>query len=83
MTFEAAGQGSTVASALQYARPRGTVVLVGQGATAELPISAIVTKELDLRGSFRFDAEFALAVELIGEKRIDLSPLLSHTISGH
>ena len=78
--LEAAGQGATVAGALRYVRPRGTIVLVGQGATAELPVSAVVTRELDLRGSFRFDREFALAVELIGDRRIDLSPLLSHTL---
>ena len=69
VVFEAAGQGSTVVSALRYARPRATLVTVGQGATAELPVSMIVTKELNLRGSFRFDTEFDLAVELIGEKR--------------
>ena len=80
VVFEAAGQGSTVVSALRFARPRATLVTVGQGATAELPVSMIVTKELNPRGSFRFDTEFALAVELIGEQRIDLSPLLSHTV---
>ena len=67
VVFEAAGQGSTLVSALRYARPRATLVTVGQGATAELPVSMIVTKELNLRGSFRFDKEFDLAVELIGE----------------
>jgi L-idonate 5-dehydrogenase len=80
VVFEAAGQGSTVVDALRYARPRATLVTVGQGATAEVPISLVVTKELVLRGSFRFDTEFALAVELIGEGRIDLAPLLSHTV---
>ena len=46
VVFEAAGQGSTVASALQYTKPRGTIMLVGQGATAtgnvcfELPAEA-------------------------------------------
>ena len=80
VVFEAAGQASTVASALQYARPPGTIVLVGQGATAELPISSVVTKELKLRGSFRFDTEFALAVDLIGSRRVDVSALLSSTL---
>jgi L-idonate 5-dehydrogenase len=80
VVFEAAGQGSTVASALQYTKPRGTIMLVGQGATAELPVSLVVTKELRLRGSFRFDTEFDLAVDLIGSKRVDIGPLLSHTV---
>jgi L-idonate 5-dehydrogenase len=80
VVFEAAGQGSTVASALEYARPRGAIVLVGQGATAELPISRIVVKEIRLLGSFRFDTEFALAADLIGNRRVDVTPLLSETL---
>jgi L-idonate 5-dehydrogenase len=78
--FEAAGQGATVSSALPVVKPRGVIVLVGQGATAEIPISTIVTKEITLRGSFRFDKEFALAVDLIGSARIDVGPLLSDTL---
>ncbi|TIW13111.1 MAG: L-idonate 5-dehydrogenase, partial [Mesorhizobium sp.] len=39
VVFEAAGQGATVASALPVIKPRGTLVAVGQGATAELSMS--------------------------------------------
>jgi len=78
--FEAAGQGATVSNALNLVKPRGTVVLVGQGATAEIPASTIVTKEIKLRGSFRFDKEFALAVDLIGSGRITVGFLLSDTL---
>lgn len=80
VVFEAAGQGATVVNALHLIKPRGTLVTVGQGATAELPISMIVTKEIQLKGSFRFDTEFALAVDLIGSGRIDVAPLLSNTL---
>ena len=80
VVFEAAGQGATVASALPIIKPRGTLVAVGQGATAELSMSMIVTKEIQVKGSFRFDTEFALAVDLIGSGRIDVAPLLSNTL---
>ncbi|WP_292330642.1 L-idonate 5-dehydrogenase, partial [Mesorhizobium sp.] len=80
VVFEAAGQGGTVASALPVIKPRGTLVAVGQGATAELSMSVIVTKEIQVKGSFRFDTEFALAVDLIGSGRIDVAPLLSNTL---
>lgn len=80
VAFEAAGQAATVEAALGVVRPRGSIVLVGQGATAQLPVSAVVTKEIELRGSFRFDSEFQLAVDLIGAGRIDVSPLLSATL---
>jgi L-idonate 5-dehydrogenase len=77
VVFEAAGQAATIQGALQVTRPRGTIVLVGQGAMAELPVTTIVTKEMVLRGSFRFDDEFRLAADLIGSGRVDVSPLLS------
>ena len=80
VAFEAAGQGATVVKAVQIVRPRGAIVLVGQGATAELPVSTVVTKEIDLKGSFRFDSEFALAVDLVASGRIDVAPLLSAVI---
>jgi L-idonate 5-dehydrogenase len=80
VVFEAAGQAATVSNSLQLVKPRGTVVLVGQGATAEIPVSMLVVKEIKLRGSFRFDKEFALAVDLIGSGRINVAPLLSDTL---
>ena len=81
--FEAAGQGATVSNALPWVKPRGTIVLVGQGATAEIPISTIVSKEIALRGSFRFDREFALAVDLIGSGRNRRRPVAQrHSPSG-
>ena len=80
VAFEAAGQGATVVKSVQIVRPRGAIVLVGQGATAELPVSTVVTKEIDLKGSFRFDGEFALAVDLVASGRIDVAPLLSAVI---
>jgi len=42
-----------------------------------LPMNAIVIKELQLRGTFRFDPEFELAPRLRGEGRIDVKLLIS------
>ena len=49
-----------------------TVVRVGL-----IPQNQIVTKEIELCGSFSFHEEFAWAVELIGAKRLPLAPLLT------
>ena len=43
-------------------------------------INLIVAKELQLRGTFRFDSEFQLAVELMGKGLIDVKPLLTATV---
>jgi len=80
VVFEAAGQPQTIATALRATRPRGTIVLVGQGGAAEMQVSTVVGKEISLRGSFRFASEFAHAVELIADGRIDVRPLLSAVI---
>ncbi len=78
--FEAAGSAATLLAGLQVVRPRGTIVLVGQGAEATLPMSQIVTKELELRGTFRFGEEFALAVGFIADGLIDVKPLLTEVV---
>ena len=44
-----------------------------------MPMMAITTKELSLRGSFRFHPEFATAVSLMQKGLIDVSPLITQT----
>jgi L-idonate 5-dehydrogenase len=45
-----------------------------------LPINTITAKEFDLRGAFRFHAEYATAVALINQGLVDLKPLISATL---
>ena len=45
-----------------------------------VPQNTIVAKEIELRGSFRFHEEFALAVEMIASGRVDVMPLLTDII---
>jgi L-idonate 5-dehydrogenase len=52
-------------------------VQLGLGGDISIPPNVIVAKELEIRGSFRFHAEFALAVKLINEARMDLSPVIT------
>jgi L-idonate 5-dehydrogenase len=40
----------------------------------------LVAKEFDYKGSFRFHSEFAQAVSLMNQKRVDLTPLISHSV---
>ena len=40
---------------------------LGLGGDMKLPINVIVAKELQIRGTFRFDEEFRLAVDLMGK----------------
>jgi L-idonate 5-dehydrogenase len=80
VVFEASGSGAALAAAIQVARPQATIVQLGLGGDVGLPLSALVAKEITLRGTFRFHAEFALAVEMLARGGIDPMPLLSATL---
>lgn len=79
--FEASGNGRALTGALAALRPLAVIVQIGLGGEMSLPINTIVAKELDLRGAFRFHEEFAVAVELLNKGLVDVSPLISATLS--
>ncbi|MBT59713.1 MAG: L-idonate 5-dehydrogenase [Arenicellales bacterium] len=74
---EASGSEQALRTALNVLRPRGTLVLLGLGGEVTLPLNELVAKEIQVRGNFRFHQEFFSAVELIGEQRLPLEPLLT------
>ena len=78
--MEASGNDKALIAAFDVLRPQGIIVQVGLGGTATLPINTIVAKELELRGTFRFHEEFALGVELLSKRLIDVKPLISATL---
>ena len=78
--FEASGAEAALRSGIEVVRPGGVIMQLGLGGEMTLPVNAITAKEIDLRGSFRFHEEFALAVELIGKGLIDVKPLISATV---
>jgi L-idonate 5-dehydrogenase len=78
--FEASGNQAALRSALDLLRPGGIIVQLGLGGEMTLPVNTIVTKELQLRGTFRFDPEFELALRLMGEGLIDVKPLITASL---
>jgi L-idonate 5-dehydrogenase len=79
--LECSGNGAALRAGLEVMRPRGVVVQLGLGGDVTIPQNLVVAKELEIRGSFRFHAEFALAVRLINEGRVDLWPVITHTLA--
>jgi L-idonate 5-dehydrogenase len=78
--FEASGNASALAAGIEVLRPRSVLVQLGLGnGDMAVPQNRIVAKEIEVRGSFRFHEEFALAVDLINRRRVDVRPLLSDT----
>lgn len=78
--FEASGNQTALASALDVLRPGAVIVQLGLGGQMTLPVNTIVAKELQLRGTFRFHTEFAEAVDLLGKGLINVKPLISATL---
>ncbi len=78
--FEASGNQRALVGAFDALRPRGIIVQMGLGGDMTLPVNTIVAKEFDLRGTFRFHPEFAVAVELLNKRLVDVKPLISATL---
>jgi L-idonate 5-dehydrogenase len=78
--MECSGSGAALRGNLDLVRLGGTVVQLGLGGDVGLPMNAIVTKELELRGSYRFDEEFAWAADFLAQRAIDVEPLLTETV---
>ena len=78
--YECSGAAPALASGIGALRPRGIILQLGLGGDMTLPMQAITSKELDLRGSFRFHKEFAIGVELMRKGLIDVKPLITHSV---
>ncbi|WP_137895881.1 L-idonate 5-dehydrogenase [Ramlibacter sp. 2FC] len=78
--FEASGSDKALRAGLDVVRPRGVIVSVGLGGEVALPMNQVVAKELELRGTFRFHAEFGVAVRFLNEGLVDGSPVISHIL---
>lgn len=79
--YECTGVEAALAGAIPCMRPRGVILQLGLGGDMTLPVQAITSRELELRGSFRFHSEFALGVELMQKRLIDVRPLITQTVS--
>lgn len=79
--FECSGVASALGAAIPALRPGAVVMQLGLGGDMTLPMQAMTAKEIELRGSFRFHEEFSTAVDLMRSKRIDVTPLITHTLS--
>jgi len=75
VAFEASGNEKALAGALAAVRPRGRVVQLGLGGDMAVPMGLVVSKELQLLGTFRFDVEFGQAIAYLANGQIDISPL--------
>ncbi len=82
VAFEVSGNPAGLASCLECVRPGGIVVQVGNLPAGRVPLAGnlVMSKELDFRGSMRFDLEFAHSVACLDRGLIDVMPLLTASV---
>lgn len=78
--IEASGNEAALHMGLEVLRPRSVLIQLGLGGNISVPQNMIVSKEIEIRGSFRFHEEFGLAVDMINKRRVDLKPLLTGVV---
>lgn len=80
VVFEVSGAPAALPSCLHAVARGGTLVQVGMLPPQEIPIdlSHVVSKEIDYRGSMRFDDEITDAVRALADG-LNVDPLLAHT----
>lgn len=77
VAFECSSAQAAIRTALATVRPQGTIIQVGVTGDLPVPINMLVGKEINLKGTHRFHAEFAEAVRLIGTGSIDVKPIIT------
>lgn len=80
VSFESSGNHRGLASAVRGTTRGGTVVMVGLLPSGEQPalISLAITRELELRGSFRFAEEIDAVVAALADRSLDVSGVVTH-----
>lgn len=77
VTFEAVGMTPTVQQALAVTRVGGSITWIGNSQPeVTLNMQQVVTREITIRGTYGFDREFGLAIELLRTQRINVAPLI-------
>jgi L-iditol 2-dehydrogenase len=81
VAMEVVGATPTVKTAIDAVRKGGTVTLVGNLApNIELPLQAVVTRELNLLGTCGCNGEYPECIALMEQGRINVEPLISKKI---
>lgn len=81
--IQTAGTSETYAQGLALAARGGRIVQVGHPSVQHVPIDAnlLITKELDMVGSYRYTNTYPEAISLINARKVHLKPLISKSFS--
>ena len=78
--FEAVGATAPIETAVQGLRKGGTLTLIGNvSPRIELPLQAVVTRQLTLKGSCAISGEYPFALDLMATGKVDAKAIVSAT----
>jgi len=78
-TIECSGVQSSIQLAIYATRASGTVLLVGMGpADVTVPILNAASREVDIRGVFRYANCYPLALSMVASGTVNVKPLVTH-----
>jgi D-xylulose reductase len=82
IVIDASGAQFAVQTGIHLLHPGGTYIQAGNGpAEIAFPITACVSKELTVRGSFRYGpGDYALAVALVADGKVDVKSLVTDRV---
>ncbi|EJD01200.1 xylitol dehydrogenase [Fomitiporia mediterranea MF3/22] len=81
--IDASGAEVCIQMGLLLAKTGGTFVQLGMGSSeVQIPITLLLVKELNVKGSFRYGpGDYALSIALVSSGKINLKPLVTHRYS--
>jgi L-iditol 2-dehydrogenase len=79
VAIEASGAASSIQQALDFVKPGGRIVLVGYPmADVQLPLSKVLSKELDILGIHRYANVYPTAIQCVASGKVDVKPFITH-----
>lgn len=81
VAIEASGAPAALGDCVRTVRRAGRVVMLGMLPPGDVgfPATAVITREIDLAGAFRFDTEFDDALALLASG-LDVEPVITHVV---